>query len=293
MRDHDDRAARHQIRQRCLHQRLALRVQRRGRLVQNQHRRVLQDRARNRQPLPLAAGEAEALLADHRVVALRHLQDEVVRQRGLRRFYHARERHIRLPVRDVVAHRVVEQDRLLRHLADLRAQRGQAHVAHIVAVDQDAPAGHIEEARNQVHQRRLSRPARPHNRHHFAALHGQIDVVQHHRRPFTVRVLLLVAEAHVLKCDAVLKGFERLGCFSSGTSSWASMKSKIAAERRRLLEVVVVRAEPAHRIVQLEHRDDEGEEDAHRHGAVADLVRGPPTAARQWPPRRSNPSAAR
>ena len=42
-----------------------------GRLVEDQDRRVLEDRPGDRQPLPLAARERRAALADDRVVALR------------------------------------------------------------------------------------------------------------------------------------------------------------------------------------------------------------------------------
>ena len=41
--------------ERCLHLPLALRVQGRCRLIQHKNRRILHQRARNRQPLPLAA----------------------------------------------------------------------------------------------------------------------------------------------------------------------------------------------------------------------------------------------
>ena len=62
--------------------------------------------------------------------------------------------------------------------ANLAAQRGKREVAHIVAVDQDAARSHVEEARNQVDQRRFARAARPHQRQHFAGAHLEIDVVQ-------------------------------------------------------------------------------------------------------------------
>ena len=47
--------------------------------VQNQDRRIANDGARDRDPLPLAAGKRHAALADDGVVALRHLLDEFVR----------------------------------------------------------------------------------------------------------------------------------------------------------------------------------------------------------------------
>ena len=71
VRDHQRGAALHQPLERRLHQRLALGVERRGRLVEQQERRVAQDRARDRDALALAAGQRHAALADRRVVALR------------------------------------------------------------------------------------------------------------------------------------------------------------------------------------------------------------------------------
>ena len=56
--------------QRLLHPRLGRRVERAGRLVEDQDRRILQQRAGDRQALALAAGKRGAALADQRVVAL-------------------------------------------------------------------------------------------------------------------------------------------------------------------------------------------------------------------------------
>ena len=51
--------------------RLGRRVDRRGRVVEDQDARVDEQRARDRDPLPLAARERDPALADDRVVALR------------------------------------------------------------------------------------------------------------------------------------------------------------------------------------------------------------------------------
>ena len=59
-----------------LDQPLGLGVQRRGRLVQDQDRGVLQEDARDGQPLLLPARELHAALADERVVALRQPFDK-------------------------------------------------------------------------------------------------------------------------------------------------------------------------------------------------------------------------
>jgi len=56
--------------------------------------------------------------------------------------------HIWLTVRNVVAHRVVEQDRLLRYLRYLAAQRGQREVANILTIDLDAADVTSKKTRN-------------------------------------------------------------------------------------------------------------------------------------------------
>ena len=55
MRDHERGAAGHQPRQRALHQRLAFGIERRGRFIEQEKRRIAQDRARDRDALALAA----------------------------------------------------------------------------------------------------------------------------------------------------------------------------------------------------------------------------------------------
>ena len=60
-----------------------LRVDRGGRLVEDQDRRVLEERARDADALPLAAGQLRAALAQLGVVARGQLADEVVRVRRL------------------------------------------------------------------------------------------------------------------------------------------------------------------------------------------------------------------
>ena len=64
----------HQAVERLLDHRLVLGVDRRQRLVEHQDRRVAQQRAGDGDALALAARELDALLADHRAVALRQAQ---------------------------------------------------------------------------------------------------------------------------------------------------------------------------------------------------------------------------
>ena len=57
-------------------------VQRAGRFVQHQHRRVVVQRARDADALALAAREADAALADHGVEPFGRLRDELLELRG-------------------------------------------------------------------------------------------------------------------------------------------------------------------------------------------------------------------
>ena len=59
-------------------------IERCGRFVEQDDRRILDQRACNRDALALAAGELHAVLADLSVVALREAHDEIVRMRGFR-----------------------------------------------------------------------------------------------------------------------------------------------------------------------------------------------------------------
>ena len=119
----------------CCTRRSDSRVERRRRFVEDQDRRVLQQRARNRQPLALAARQPLAALADRRLVAVGLRGDEVVRVGGAGRGLDLLRGGARRAVGDVAGDGVVEQHRLLRHDADLRAQRRQRHLADVAAVD--------------------------------------------------------------------------------------------------------------------------------------------------------------
>ena len=65
--------------QRALHQPLARHVEARRRLVEDQHRRVGEERAGERHQLPLTGRQPAALVGDVGVVALGQAGDELVR----------------------------------------------------------------------------------------------------------------------------------------------------------------------------------------------------------------------
>ena len=114
--DDDRRPALHHLGERGPDLVLLGRVDRRGRVVEDQHARVGEHRARDRDALPLPARQRVAVLADDRVVALGQLADELVGARELR------GAHARLRIGAsgsanamLLRTRVGEQERVLEH----------------------------------------------------------------------------------------------------------------------------------------------------------------------------------
>ena len=127
-----------EARQRLLHQPLRFRVERARRLVEQQDRRVLEDGARERQALALAARKPQAAVADLGVVALRLRHDEVVGGGRLGRGTIAACGAPRRPSAMLARDGVVEQRHVLADDGDGAAQRGERDVADVLAVDGDA-----------------------------------------------------------------------------------------------------------------------------------------------------------
>ena len=83
MGDDDGGALAHQLGERVPHLRLADRVEMRGRFVEDQHRRVLEEGAGDRDALALSAGELHAALADAGVEPVGQARDEVAERGAL------------------------------------------------------------------------------------------------------------------------------------------------------------------------------------------------------------------
>ena len=124
---------------------LDLGIEGRGRLVQHQDRRVLQDHPGQRDPLTLPARKFYPALADMRVVAVPavpvlQLQDKIVRLGAAGGVLDHRLGRLGPTVADIVANGPMQQRGVLRHHGDLGAQAFLGHAGDILAVDEDAPA---------------------------------------------------------------------------------------------------------------------------------------------------------
>ena len=163
----------------------------------------ISERTRDRDPLALAAGERDPALADHGLVALRQLGDELVRLRSARGRLDRLDRRVREAEGDVVAHGGREEERVLRDDADLAPQRAPADAANVDAVDEDAAGGRVVEARHEGGERRLAGARMADQRDRATGREVELDLLEH-------RPLRFVAERDALEADGTGPGRKRL-----------------------------------------------------------------------------------
>ena len=124
-----------------------------GRVVHDEDRWIVGKRAGEAQALFLAAGKADATLADHGIVAFRHAADEAVRAG-----YGGHAANVLFVVfalfarteANVAADGVGKQERVLRDDADLRTQCGERPVSRVDAVNKHAAFSRVVETGDEV-----------------------------------------------------------------------------------------------------------------------------------------------
>src|SRR5216683_376708 len=139
MSDGDAGAPFHQTVELLLDRRFDLRIERRGRLVEDEDRRILQDHAGDGDALALSARELDPALADMRVEAAPSLPvlqslDEVERVGARRGIADLGLAGLRPAIAYVVADRAVEQRRVLRHHGDAGTQALLRDAGDVLAV---------------------------------------------------------------------------------------------------------------------------------------------------------------
>src|SRR5207244_2904379 len=145
--------------------------------------------------LALPAGQGDPALADHRLVALRQLLDELVRLSEPRRADDLLVGRVGAPEGDVLAHRCGEQERVLRDNTDRATERDELQVAHVETVDENAAVRRIVEARQERGEGRLARAGVADQRDRPSRLDLEFDVLEY-------RPLRVVAEPDAFEPDA-------------------------------------------------------------------------------------------
>ena len=134
MRDDEAGPAGHQPFQRLLDEPFGRRVDAGSRLVQDEQRRVLQQRPRDAHPLLLAHAELHASFTDPRIIPIPQAFDELIAVGGARggeQFLLAR---IKPPIKNVLAESAVEEKRFLADDGNLRAQGVQGHSSEVLPI---------------------------------------------------------------------------------------------------------------------------------------------------------------
>ena len=182
-----------QLFQGFLHQALAFIVQGAGGLVQNQDGRIFQKYTRDGDALLLPARELDTPLAHEGIIPFGQPGDEFVRPgqpRGLPHLFGGGAGHA---VGNVVKDGAGEQVDILLHHADVFAQAVLGQVGDVLPVDENASAGNVIKAGNQVAKRGLAAAAGADQRHPLAGVDVEVDVGQH------VFVVVAVMEADVVE----------------------------------------------------------------------------------------------
>ena len=155
--DHQHRADVFDLLQRVLDQKLGLGVDVGRRLVENDHRGLVQDGPCKAQKLALAGREIVAALAHRLVQAFFQPIDKVVCVHipaGLHDRLVVHALHAQQKIASDVAR---EQEHVLQHLAEVPAQRGDLDGADIASVDQNAALLDVVVSHDQAQDRGLAR----------------------------------------------------------------------------------------------------------------------------------------
>src|SRR5262245_49100069 len=162
-------------------------VQGGGRLVEDQQVRAAQQRTRDREPLLLPPGDLHAALADEGVEPLVGARQQAVAGRLPEDLQAFGVRGVGPHEQQVLADRAREQLGVLRDEADPLPQRVHVHAVVGLAVVEDAAVLRAVQADEQLHERRLARPRRAHERPRLAAADAEGHVLQRGLRRGLVR----------------------------------------------------------------------------------------------------------
>ena len=202
--DDEGGTADHELVERILHDLLAFRIKCGGRFVKDEDLRILQDRSCDGDALALTAGEDEAAIADLGIDAARQTMNEFLCIRGTNGIPDLFIRRVQATVEDIFFDGGIEEERILRHEADVVTKGADRHIPDIDAVDVDGSACHIIETWKQVGNGGLAGAGRPDDGDGLSGSGDEIQIRQD-------RVFFFIGEGHMARFDTALCDFNRLG----------------------------------------------------------------------------------
>ncbi len=158
--DHETRPIRPQRVHGFLDEHLGAGVDRAGRLVEDQDRRIAEERPGDRHQLLLAGRDVAALVVDDRVVPVGEGAHESIHVRDPGGLVDLLVGGIRIAVPQVVADRAAEQPGVLQHHADVGAELVAREAGDVTPVEGDPTRVELVEPHDEVHERRLARTGR-------------------------------------------------------------------------------------------------------------------------------------
>ena len=192
--DDEGGTADHELVERILHDLLAFRIECGGRFVKDEDLRILQDRSCDGDALALTAGEDEAAIADLGIDAARQTLNEFLCIRGANGIPDLFIRRIQTTVEDIFFDGGIEEERILRHEADVVAKGADRHIPDVDAVDADGSACHIIEARKQVGNGGLAGAGGPDDGDGLSGSGDEIQICQD-------RIFFFIGKGHMARFD--------------------------------------------------------------------------------------------
>ena len=110
------------------------RIDGRGRIVEDEDRRIREDRTRDRDPLALSARQGEPPLAEHRLVPVRQRRDELPRTGESGGASNRLVVRVRASEADVLANALREEEGFLEDERDRLPDVGEPELPHVMAV---------------------------------------------------------------------------------------------------------------------------------------------------------------
>src|SRR4051794_13934525 len=260
MGDHERRAALHQFRDGIHDGSFGAYVDSTGGFVQYKHWGILKKRACDGYPLAFAAGEADALIANGRVVAMRKRHNEVVGVGGLCGIDDLSAARLWTSVCYVGGRRCGEDDRFLLHDRELPAKISKFEVTKIDAVEQDTSCNWIIEASQKIDQRTLPGATGPDDADSGPGGNGKAEVVD------DALSAECVLKTHITKLERA--GDSANSYSRSGITKFGHLVEEgegASGGDKRCLQLGYFGTESSQRLVELRHVRHHQQQFAHRH----------------------------